>query len=194
MLDKISRTKQQLIDVARELFGSFGKKNVTMNEIAEASSKGRRTLYTYFRNKEDVYKAVVENELRLVAEALKANSNQNTDSYNKLKGHIITHLDSVKKSVTRNGSLRADFFKDIYEVERSRRRLDVIELGLIKDILTEGIEKGEFKSLDIEIISVIILYALKGLEVPYIRQNISSEFEKNKNEIVEFIFKGIRDE
>lgn len=194
MLDKISRTKQQLIDVARELFGSFGKKNVTMNEIAEASSKGRRTLYTYFRNKEDVYKAVVENELRLVAEALKANSNQNTDSYSKLKGHIITHLDSVKKSVTRNGSLRADFFKDIYEVERSRRRLDVIELGLIKDILTEGIEKGEFKSLDIEIISVIILYALKGLEVPYIRQNISSEFEKNKNEIVEFIFKGIRDE
>ncbi|MFV0390412.1 MAG: TetR/AcrR family transcriptional regulator [Paludibacteraceae bacterium] len=194
MLDKISKTKQQLIDVARELFGSFGKKNVTMNEIAEASSKGRRTLYTYFRNKEDVYKAVVENELRLVAEALKANSSQDTDSYDKLKGHIITHLDSVKKSVTRNGSLRADFFKDIYEVERSRIRLDAIELGLIKNILTKGVEKGEFKSLDVEIISVIILYALKGLEVPYIRQNISSEFEKNKSEVVEFIFKGIRNE
>ncbi len=193
MLEKISKTKQQLIDVARELFGSTGKKNVTMHEIAEASNKGRRTLYTYFKNKDEVYKAVVENELRIVIEALKANARQNTDSYIKLKGHIITHLDSVKQSVTRNGTLRADFFKDIYEVERSRRKMDVIELGLIKDILTEGINKKEFKQMDVEVISVIILYALKGLEVPYIRQNISSEFEKNKNEIVEFIFKGIKE-
>lgn len=193
MLEKISKTKQQLIDVARELFGSAGKKNVTMHEIAEASNKGRRTLYTYFKNKDEVYKAVVENELRIVIEALKANAKQHADSYIKLKGHIITHLDSVKQSVTRNGTLRADFFKDIYEVERSRRKMDVIELGLIKDILTEGIEKKEFKQMDVEVISVIILYALKGLEVPYIRQNISSEFEKNKNEIVEFIFKGIKE-
>ncbi len=193
MLDKISKTKQQLIDVARELFGTTGKQNVTMHEIAEASNKGRRTLYTYFRNKDEVYRAVVDNELRIVIEALKANVKQNTDSYSKLKGHIITHLDSIKQSVTRNGTLRADFFKDIYEVERSRRKMDVIELGLIKDILTEGIDKGEFKHMDVEVISVIILYALKGLEVPYIRQNISAEFEKNKNEIVEFIFKGIKE-
>lgn len=193
MLEKFSKTKLQLIDVARELFGSSGKAKVTMNEIAEASNKGRRTLYTYFKNKDEVYRAVVDNELRIVIEALKANAKQNSDSYSKLKGHIITHLDSVKQSVTRNGTLRADFFKDIYEVERSRRHMDTIELGLIKNILTEGIEKKEFKPMDVEVISVIILYALKGLEVPYIRQKIGPEFEQNKNEVVEFIFRGIKE-
>lgn len=193
MLENLSKTKQQLIDVARELFGSIGKKNVTMNDIAEASNKGRRTLYTYFRNKDEVYRAVVENELKIVLDTLRANAKQDIDPYSKLKGHITTHLDSVKKTVTRNGTLRADFFRDIYEVERTRRKMDIIEQGLIQDILQEGVDLGEFKQMDTELIATIILYSLKGLEVPYIRQNISSDFDENRNDIVEFIFKGIKD-
>ncbi len=126
MLRKFPKTKQLLIDVARELFGESGKSRVTMNDIAEASNKGRRTLYTYFKSKEDVYKAVIENELNIILEALIANSKRNLSPYDKLKGHIVTHLDSVKKSVSRNGTLRADFFKDIYEVERIRRKIDTL--------------------------------------------------------------------
>lgn len=188
----ISKTKKLLIDVARELFASRGKKNITMNDIAEASNKGRRTLYTYFKNKDEVYEAVVENEVNIVIEALSKNAQRTVDPYEKLKSHIIIHLESIKKSVTRNGTLRADFFKDIYEVERTRRKMDTVELTLIKEILDEGIKKEDFKRMNSEILSTIILYSLKGLEIPYIRQNISSEFEENKEEIVEFIFKGIR--
>lgn len=191
MLRKFPKTKQLLIDVARELFGESGKSRVTMNDIAEASNKGRRTLYTYFKSKEDVYKAVIENELNIILEALITNSKRNLSPYDKLKGHIVTHLDSVKKSVSRNGTLRADFFKDIYEVERIRRKIDTLELRILKEILNEGVAVGEFKQIDIEVISTIILYSLKGLEVPFIRQNINMELANKENEIIEIIFKGI---
>lgn len=63
MPEKTSRTKKLLIEVARKLFAERGKKNVTMNDIAEASGKGRRTLYTYFKNKDEIYKAVIDSEL-----------------------------------------------------------------------------------------------------------------------------------
>lgn len=191
MFEKISKTKQLLIEAARELFGNDGKRNVTMNDIAEASQKGRRTLYTYFKNKDEIYKAVIDNEIRIVIEALKANARQNVDPYTKLKGHVVTHLDSIKKSVTRNGSLRADFFRDIYEVERSRRKMDMTEQKLLQSILQEGMKTGDFKQMDEDMISVIILYSLKGLEVPYIRQSINFK-SVDKDEIFEFIFKGIR--
>jgi len=170
----MSNTKKMLIEVARQLFAANGKKDVTMNDIAEASKKGRRTLYTYFNNKEEIYKAVIDKPDE------------------KLKNHILTHLDAVRYAVNRNGSLRADFFRDIFEVERKRRKIDVQEIGLIRAIVTEGIEKNIFKRMDIELSSIIIFYAIKGLEVPYIRQNISTEFEKNKNSIVEFVFMGIK--
>jgi AcrR family transcriptional regulator len=188
----MSNTKKMLIEVARQLFAEKGKKEVTMNDIAAASKKGRRTLYTYFNNKEEIYKAVIDKELDTILERLNIVSAQQTEPDVKLTNHILTHLDAVKDVVNRNGSLRADFFHDIYEVERKRRKIDVLEISLIQTIITEGIEKNIFKRMDIELSSIIIFYAIKGLEVPYIRQNISTEFEKNKNSIVEFVFQGIK--
>ena len=44
----ISKTRQKLVDVARQLFAKNGLENTTMNDIATQSGKGRRTLYTYF--------------------------------------------------------------------------------------------------------------------------------------------------
>lgn len=51
----VSKTRTRLVDVARGLFAKQGLENTTMNDIAVASGKGRRTLYTYFKNKEDIY-------------------------------------------------------------------------------------------------------------------------------------------
>ena len=191
MTASTSKTRKQLIDVARELFALRGKRNITMNDIAEASKKGRRTLYTYFKSKDEVYKAVIENEVNLVVDSLAENARKAIEPFEKLKNHIFIHLDAIRSSVTRNGTLRADFFRDIYEVERSRRKMDVIELKIIKEILEEGLVTADFKKMDTEMFSVIILYALRGLEIPYIRQNLTTEFKENKDEIVEFIFKGI---
>lgn len=192
MPNKMSNTKKMLIEIARQLFAENGKKDVTMNDIAEASKKGRRTLYTYFNNKEEIYKAVIDKELDTILERLTIVSSQKTEPDVKLTNHILAHLDAVKDVVNRNGSLRADFFHDIYEVERKRRKIDVREISLIRSIISEGIEKNIFNRIDPDLSSIIIFYSIKGLEVPYIRQNISSEFERNKNSIVEFVFTGIK--
>ena len=192
MSKKMSNTKKMLIEVARELFARSGKKEVTMNDIAEASKKGRRTLYTYFNNKEEIYKAVINKELEQVLDRLYLVSAQQVAPDVKLTNHILTHLDAIKFVVTRNGSLRGDFFHDIYEVERTRRKVDVKEIALIKEILVEGIESKIFKRMDPNLSAMIIFYAIKGLEVPYIRQNISEEFDRNKNTIVDFVFQGIK--
>ena len=192
MASKNTRTREHLIDVARGLFAKLGKKNVTMNDIAEASQKGRRTLYTYFKSKEDVYREVIDHELAYMLAQLERVSAKETDPEAKLTEHIITHLDAVKETVNRNGSLKADFFHDIYEVERARRKVDMREVEMIRSILNEGVAQRMFKRVNIDLTAVIIFYALKGLEVPYIRQGISTEFENNKNSIVEFVFSGIR--
>lgn len=187
-----SKTKKILIDAARELFAVRGKKNTTMNDIAEASNRGRRTLYTYFKNKDEVYNAVIENEVKLIINALSENAALDISPYEKMKNHVIIHLDTIRESVIRNGSLSADFFKDIYEVERGRLRMDAAELKMIRQILRDGIAQREFKPMDIDTFAIIILYSLKGLEIPYIRQKFVSDFDKDKKNVIELIFKGIK--
>ena len=91
MSKKLSKTKKMLIEVARELFATHGKRNITMNDIAEASKKGRRTLYTYFNNKEEIFRAVIDKELNYLLEQLSLVSDENVDPDIKLRKHVITH-------------------------------------------------------------------------------------------------------
>ena len=63
----VQKTRAKLVDVARQLFAKKGVEETTMNDIAVASKKGRRTLYTYFKSKEQIYMAVVESELEFLS-------------------------------------------------------------------------------------------------------------------------------
>ena len=45
------KTRDKLIDIARQLFAHKGIENTTINDIAQVADKGRRTIYTYFKNK-----------------------------------------------------------------------------------------------------------------------------------------------
>ena len=134
-----SKTKAVLVDVARQLFAKNGLENTTMNDIALASGKGRRTLYTYFKSKEEIYLAVIESELDILSDVQKSVSEKKISPEQKLMEMIYAHLGAVKEVVFRNGTLRADFFRDIWQVEAVRKRFDARERLLIRDILAEGV-------------------------------------------------------
>ena len=68
----ISKTRQKLVDVARQLFAKNGVANTTMNDIAKASGKGRRTLYTYFKSKDELAIQVTQMVDRAYTELEKA--------------------------------------------------------------------------------------------------------------------------
>ena len=103
----VSKTKAKLVDVARQLFAKMGVENTTMNDIALASKKGRRTLYTYFKSKDEIYLAVVESELDILSDMMKRVAEKNISPDEKLLEMIYTRLDAVKEVVYRNGTLRA---------------------------------------------------------------------------------------
>ena len=176
----VSKTKAKLIDVARMLFAKNGVDNTTMNDIALASTKGRRTLYTYFKSKEDIYMAVVETELEILSNALERVVAKNMSPDLTILKMIETHLDAIKMVVLRNGTMRAGFFRDIWRLERVRRNFDVREIKLFKQILSDGKEKGIFDIDNVDVMADILHYCIKGIEVPYIRGQIGEGLEDNQ--------------
>ena len=176
----VSKTRAKLVDVARQLFAKNGVDNTTMNDIAVASTKGRRTLYTYFKSKEDIYVAVVESELDRLGEALDKVASENIAPDVKILKLIETHLDAIKMIVRRNGTLRASFFRDIWQVERVRRNLNMHEIALFKQVLVEGNSLGIFDVENVDILADILHYCVKGIEVPYIRGKIGDDLDERK--------------
>lgn len=191
----IAKTRTMLIDVARQLFAKLGVENTTMNDIAVASHKGRRTLYTYFNNKNEVYKAVVESELDKMHKALQDVVAKDLPANEKLMLFFYTRLDAVKNVVARNGSLRADFFRDIWRVQNVRKSFDRKETEILKEILQKGVEEGSFSMPDVDLTAEILHHALRGLEVPYIRGLINPIDSDNKRRylnISHLLFEGIK--
>ena len=117
----VIKTRDKLIEVARQLFANKGVENTTMNDIASASQKGRRTVYTYFRNKRDIFNAVIESETEQLLDKLRAIANKPISAEEKLHEYIICRFLAMKEIVSRNGSLRAGFFRDIRKVDRARK-------------------------------------------------------------------------
>lgn len=169
----ISKTRQTLVEVARQLFAKNGIANTTMNDIALASGKGRRTLYTYFKSKEDVYLAVIESELERLSDKLDEVAARRTRPQDKIIELIYTHLNSIKETVVRNGNLRAEFFRNIWTVEKVRKNFDDEEIKLFRKVYAEGKAEGEFDIENIDLVADITHYCIKGLEVPYIYGRIA---------------------
>jgi AcrR family transcriptional regulator len=177
---EISKTRNKIIDAARQVFAKKGVENATMNDIAIAARKGRRTLYTYFNNKEELYWAVAETELDLLSDMMEQAAGKDISPDKKIIEVIYARLETVKVEVYRNGTLKADFFRDIWKVETVRKRFDIRQILLFKQILREGVEKGVFDIDDVDFTALLIHYCVKGIEVPYIRGQIGSKLEKEK--------------
>lgn len=189
----ISKTRNMLIEVARQLFARLGVENTTMNDIAIASHKGRRTLYTYFNNKNEVYNAVVESELERMYEDLQGVALKKLPADEKLMLFFYIRLDAVKTVVFRNGTLKADFFRDIWRVQGVRKAFDKREIEVLKQILQDGVNEGTLQMPDVAATAEILHHALRGLELPYIRGLIdpSSDSKRYEN-VTNLIFHGLK--
>ena len=171
----VSKTRERFIEVARQLFARKGVENTTMNDIASASDKGRRTIYTYFKSKREIFNAVIESETDQLLARLRVIVSQPISAEEKLQQYIVSRFEMVKEIVSRNGSLRAGFFRDVRKVDRARKIIWRKEIAMLRDILESGVQEGVFEIADVDRTAVVLTHALQGLDVPYIRDNLADE-------------------
>jgi TetR/AcrR family transcriptional regulator len=84
------RQRQEMLTAAFDLFSQKGYHNVSMHEIAEEAEFAIGTLYKFFQNKEDLYKALVLEQCdefeAVITQALEGP----TDEVEKLRNYIRT--------------------------------------------------------------------------------------------------------
>lgn len=190
-----SRTKDKLIDVARQLFAHKGVENTTMNDIASASDKGRRTIYTYFKSKTEIFNAVVNREAQSIVERIADIPSMPIPPDEKLMTFIFSRFEAVKDVVGRNGSLKASFFLDVRRVDRIRRVNKHKEIVLLKEILNEGVQQGVFRIKHVDKTAEILLMAMQGLDLHYIRDSFADlgiSKLKLREYLKDFLLNGIQ--
>ena len=192
----VLKTREKLIEVARQLFANKGIENTTMNDIANASDKGRRTIYTYFKNKKEIYNAVIERESEHLVSRLREIVTLNISPVEKLRRFLEIRFDLIKDSSSaQNDPLKRFFMRDVKRGERIRKLALEKERVLLSEILKEGISQGFFDSQQCEKFDPVRIMVIQGIDFSYLRDNfieIGVDESKFLNEIIEFILNSLK--
>ena len=159
--------RRQIIDAARSLLFEKGLAATSINQIAKRAELGVGTIYFYYQNKEELFAALQEEGLDLLLQDIQEACGAASDAPSRLQAaarayllfsqerqsyfDVITYfLSSPRVLLTSELKARVD--------DKSRHILSAIV-----DIITGGIERGDFRDVDPEDAAVLYWSSLHGL-------------------------------
>jgi AcrR family transcriptional regulator len=187
----LKSTRDRIIQVARIVFANLSVYKTTMEDIARASRIGRRTIYSYFKSKDELYSEVVDFEINNIIVKLRETAASTVAADKKLEKFFVKRMEAVQELTNRNSSIKKDFADNIGRIETIRKPLDRGETDLLKKILDEGNQSGIFFVNNTNIVALIIQCQLKSLETLFIKDNFGTESQKILTIVTQTIFKGI---
>lgn len=190
----VSKTRDKLIEVARQLFANKGVENTTMNDIAAASEKGRRTIYTYFKNKREIYNAVVEKQSERMVENLRVIASSTLDPAQKLERYLTQRFQLVVDYAPRHDMvLRHIFDRDLRRMERVHKLAGMKEAEMFRKLLDEGIAEGAFDSEQAERLLLVHPILFQGVDFCVMRDGAESgnSVLESRDAVVRFLVSGI---
>lgn len=188
-----SKTRERLIDVARQLFIRKGVDNTTMGDIATASDKGRRTIYTYFKNKREIYKAVVDRDSEKLVAALREIYDSDLPPADKLRRFFDVRF---RQSPSFNGyvdTLKSLISGDFHRASHLRNRTYEKEEAILFQILDQGIEQGEFNAEKCSLLRNFIYRIFVSTDLLMLHDDYPQLDASNAVALIEFIIQGIQD-
>jgi hypothetical protein len=191
----VSKTRDKLIEVARQLFANKGVENTTMNDIAAASEKGRRTIYTYFKNKREIYNAVVERQSERMVENLRNIASSTLEPVQKLEQYLNQRFQLVVDYAPRHDMvLRHIFDRDLRRMERVHKLAAIKESEMFRKLLDEGIAKGAFDPVQAERLLKVHPILFQGVDFCVMRDSTDTSgisVLDSREAVVKFLVAGI---
>lgn len=150
---------QELLSAALDLFVERGYAATRLEDVAVRAGVSKGTLYLYFTNKEELFKAVVrENVLPALGEAEEVIDRFEGDSANLFR-HIIlmwwerignTRLSGITKLMMAESSNFPEVAKFYHEEVLVRGK------AMIARMLERGMQRGEFRRFDVAQVANVV--------------------------------------
>ena len=191
----VIKTREKLIEVARQLFAHKGIENTTMNDIANASDKGRRTIYTYFKNKKEIYNAVIEQESEQMVFQLREILQLNISPVEKLRRFLEIRFALISDFISQGESIKRFFGLDIKRVEKIRKLASEKENEILRSIIDDGINQGFFDESQCKYFESLQFLIFQSTDISYLEESVyilSTDKDRFTSDIIEFIINGLK--
>lgn len=165
--EKWKAKKDEIMEVAFELFFLKGYSSVSVNDIIKEAKISKGGFYTYFKSKQEVFVAIVK---RSDEKKMNINKQLSKDitATEKISSYIYARLSSFLDEENRKwAKFASEFWSSVNgdeELTRMANERFNTFFSDIESILREGIEAGEFSSLiDINSFVYLMMSTIDGI-------------------------------
>jgi AcrR family transcriptional regulator len=182
--------RQSILDTARELFIEKGPRNTTLDDISRRMHRTKTFFYHYFESKDDLLRALIEVESGEFQGELRSATEAEGSANLKLRAYVHARFDIFHRIGALYWASQERYLEQYGFIENARKNFDQFEIGFVAKILSEGVDKGEFRIRDPELVSRVLIVALKGFESEWITAT-TADFEKTIDAVLSIFFDGI---
>ena len=194
-----ARQRQEMLEAALNLFSEKGYHNVTMHEIAGKAEFAIGTLYKFFKNKEDLYKALILEKAEEFRDAILEAIEQSDDEVEKLRNFVKTkgelfraHIPVIRLYFSET---HGESFSLLAGLDSEIRKLHDEFMKTLASIFADGIAKKRFKKiadpyyLAVALDGITTAFLFLWLEAPE-----RHPYPEDPDTILNILFKGLVDQ
>ncbi|MCP1122777.1 TetR family transcriptional regulator [Bacillus sp. AFS018417] len=151
--------KRAIIEAATKSFSAFGYKATTMDQVAKLANVGKGTIYTFFKNKEELFGEIISNLITEMKQVAETAIDSNVSFFENVHRALYSILEFRKEHQLTIKLIQEERDMGTKEVQDVMRQLDSEIITFIKSYLEVAIAKGEIMACDPEI-TAFIMYRL----------------------------------
>lgn len=184
----MNKTKRKIFEASMRLFAEKGYDATSIEEITATVGVAKGTLYYHFSSKEEIFKFLVEEGVKLLKNSIAIKTDNLTNSIDKIRAVVLIEL----KVLVKYESFMTIILSEIWGVgSRSKMCRDYVfeYIQMIQEIVEDGIKNEEIIDADPNVIASGIfgfvcsslIYKLrreKNIEVPELFNEIDKSFIK----------------
>ena len=155
--------KKSIVITSTELFLTLGFKSVTMDDIAEEMKISKKTIYTFFENKEALVQSVVFSMYSYITTNLTQIREEAKNPISELYEVKMFIMHQLKGEKTSPQHQLRKYYPNIHK-ELQKKQFDFMTKS-VKKSLTKGVEMKLFRpSIDIDFISRMYFNGMVGIK------------------------------
>jgi len=184
-------TRERIIVTAQVLFGRFGLKKTTLDEIIRRANVAKGTFYKHFSNKEVLFMEVVARESATLTALIRDAVRDAPTPQDKMTAYLKVRVRTVAELANLYEVTRETVSEYWPHCEGIRKSHLLEEQRIVQSVLEDGTSAGTFDVPAPELTASAIVIAARGLESSWMLEANLLEIEEGADILLEVLFRGI---
>ncbi|MGD9380155.1 MAG: TetR/AcrR family transcriptional regulator [candidate division WOR-3 bacterium] len=193
MRKKETNIKEKITKHALKIFSQKGFFRTTIDDIAQATGVAKGTIYLYFKDKQDLYIATIDEYFSQAIATLTAIQAKSITPSEKMEEIAVNFVDYIKQLKTshmlftfENINLKGKTLKQMHTViEPQIHRM----IEIISNIIRNGIRNNEFRKVDPKIAA---FYFISTIRTIFLSDFYTSDVPFRTESVLKLFFEGLK--